>query len=510
MPQAIPIFGYIGGYAAATISAATGLSLLAAATLIDTVLINIALGLVSKALGPKSAGGNRAPINVTVRGTTVSRSVILGTTRAGGSVVFYGCSGTNNKYLHYVVAYAGHQCNAVKDIWLENLKILDANINAGTGAVTQAPLTGKLNIWRYLGTSTQSADATLVAAFPGKWTSSFQLKGIAYAHIRMERDDSAYPQGPPNSVTAKVEGAKLYDPRLDSTNGGSGSHRYTDATTWAYSNNAALALRWILTGGSVTTNVATPLVKYGLKDSNARIDDSYVIAAANLCDESLTGAYTTPAGDQLRYTHNQEHSCGEALREWIEDALSSMAGTCFYVNGKWRMYAGAYDSPVHTITDADIYGDIQITDTSSHEDRYNANAKAYLAKLQALDEDFAAGLTSCTLHAAVTSHAAFAYLGKQYGFTQIPIAGLSPDAEPAAGRLAEIAEQAKAAGVHHIFFETLVSPQLAQTIAREIGADTLVFNPLEGLTPDEIAAGKNYFSVMRDNLSHLRTALQCK
>lgn len=372
-----PVFTQIGIWLFAA-GEAIGLSaaaISAIATFGEIVLANMVLGKLSKALGPKSPGGGGVPVNVMIRDSADFRRVVHGSVRAGGSLVYYNTSGVNNAFLYYVVVYAGHQCNAVKDIWLDTVKILHANINAGTGAVTQAPFTGKLSIWRYTGTSTQASDATLQSAFSGVWTSAMQLKGCAYAVIRMERDQEAFPNGAPQNVTALVEGAKVYDPRLDSTNGGSGSQRYTDATTWTFPTNPnpALILRWILTGGSVTTDVATPLVRYGLKDLNSRMDDPYFIAAANKCDEVLTGAYTTPQGDQYRYSCNIELSCGEPVREWVEAVLATMAGALPYVNGKWRPYAGSYDAPTHTLTDADVYGDgIQIQDTTPAEDRYNA------------------------------------------------------------------------------------------------------------------------------------------
>ena len=76
--------------------------------------------------------------------------------------------------------------------------------------------------------------------------------------------------------------------------------------------------------------------------------------------------------------------------------------------------------------------------------------------------------------------------------------------------MAEIVDLAKQKNIKYIFFETLVSPKLADTIASEVGAKTLVLNPIEGLTDQEIARGKNYISVMKDNLTHLRIALQCQ
>ena len=101
-------------------------------------------------------------------------------------------------------------------------------------------------------------------------------------------------------------------------------------------------------------------------------------------------------------------------------------------------------------------------------------------------------------------------MADDYGFTQLAIAGMSPEEEPAAGALAKIAAEARAQDVKFIFFETLVNPQLARTIAEEIGAQTLVFNPLEGLTDAELAAGKDYLSVQRENLANHKIALQCR
>ncbi|HTK04759.1 MAG TPA: zinc ABC transporter substrate-binding protein [Candidatus Eisenbacteria bacterium] len=165
--------------------------------------------------------------------------------------------------------------------------------------------------------------------------------------------------------------------------------------------------------------------------------------------------------------------------------------------------------PVLAITQVGMIRDALAALDPAHAETYRTNAEAYAGELRTLDAAYRTGLSSCRLHTAVTAHASFAYLGRRYGFTQLPISGLSPDEEPSAGRLARIAEQAKALKVRYIFFETLVSPQLAKTIADEIGAQTLVFDPLEGLTDQDIASGKDYVSVMTENLANLKTALQC-
>ncbi|MDB4978362.1 MAG: zinc transporter substrate-binding protein [Candidatus Peribacteria bacterium] len=146
----------------------------------------------------------------------------------------------------------------------------------------------------------------------------------------------------------------------------------------------------------------------------------------------------------------------------------------------------------------------------AHVADYEKNATAYTHELQALDTAYKTGLATCGIKSIISSHNAFHYMAKRYGFQLISISGLSPDSEPSAKELAATADTARTNNIRYIFFETLVSPKLAQTIAKEVGADTLVLNPLEGLTSEDIRAGKNYLSIMRENLHNLRTAMQCQ
>lgn len=138
---------------------------------------------------------------------------------------------------------------------------------------------------------------------------------------------------------------------------------------------------------------------------------------------------------------------------------------------------------------------------------FHANSDAYIAKLEKLDQDFRAGLQNTKRKDFITQHAAFGYLAQQYGLTQVPIAGLSPEQEPSAAQMAKIVEFAKANKVTTIFFETLVSSSVADTIAQEIGAKTAVLNPIEGLTEEDAAHNLDYLSLMRQNLEALIQAL---
>jgi len=140
---------------------------------------------------------------------------------------------------------------------------------------------------------------------------------------------------------------------------------------------------------------------------------------------------------------------------------------------------------------------------------YEAGAHNYVEQLRALDQAFTSGLTGCKRKEFFTSHAAFGYLADRYGLQQHPIMGLSPDAEPKPKELAQIAADARAKGVKHIFFETLVADKVAKALAREIGAGTLLLNPLEGLTDQEVKDGKSFVSVMQQNLANLKIALEC-
>jgi zinc transport system substrate-binding protein len=136
-------------------------------------------------------------------------------------------------------------------------------------------------------------------------------------------------------------------------------------------------------------------------------------------------------------------------------------------------------------------------------------AEELVAELEELDTEFREGLANCERREIVTSHAAFGYLAEAYDLEQIPLTGISPEVEPSAQDIEALVDEVREEGATTVFFETLVSPRLAETVAREADADTAVLNPLEGLTEEEIEKGADYFSIMRENLDALRLALGC-
>ncbi|HEX8927874.1 MAG TPA: metal ABC transporter substrate-binding protein, partial [Actinomycetota bacterium] len=160
--------------------------------------------------------------------------------------------------------------------------------------------------------------------------------------------------------------------------------------------------------------------------------------------------------------------------------------------------------PVRFATIADRLGARLAEADPAHAAEYTARAAAVHAQLDELNTEYADALRTCQRRELVTSHGAFHYLADRYGLTQVGITGISPEAEPSPRRLAGVAKEAREHGTTTIFFETLVSPKVADTIAREVGARTAVLDPLEGIT-----GSGDYFSVMRDNLAALTTALGC-
>ncbi|WP_406198391.1 zinc ABC transporter substrate-binding protein [Kitasatospora sp. NBC_01560] len=140
----------------------------------------------------------------------------------------------------------------------------------------------------------------------------------------------------------------------------------------------------------------------------------------------------------------------------------------------------------------------------AHADDYRKNTDDLVGRLTALDEEFKAGLKDAGTRTFVTSHAAFGYLAEHYGLTQVAINGVDPESEPTPARLADVQKAAKENGVTTIFFETLVSPKLAETVAKDLGLKTAVLDPLEGVKDP---AKNDYLTVMRQNLANLRAAL---
>ncbi len=217
----------------------------------------------------------------------------------------------------------------------------------------------------------------------------------------------------------------------------------------------------------------------------------------------VNGAGFEPWLDKIRSDLREKHTVVEAVSESL-----------FFLNlnkeGKTIVDTHVWLSPNLAITIANNTFKALIKIDPKNESYYNKNYVALSIKLDKLDKEYQKGLASCKSKDIIVSHAAFGYLAETYGLNQVPIAGLSQDEEPSPADMAEVTKFARENNVKYIFFETLVSPKLSETIANEVGAKTLVLDPIEGLSDDDFAQGKNYFTVTESNLKNLQTALQCQ
>ena len=188
--------------------------------------------------------------------------------------------------------------------------------------------TSKVKIRSYLGTSTQTADATLISLFPTLWTSAHRARGVAYLICEFDYDETAFPSGLPN-VSAVIRGAKLYDPR-------------TATTVW--SENPALMVRHVLTHP-----------QFGKRTSMTAAEDARITAAANACDASTV--YTVDGVAQTAralYTAAIVLPFGGPARDALDDLAQAMGGQWAYSGGEFHLRAGGYTASVLTLTDADL------------------------------------------------------------------------------------------------------------------------------------------------------------
>jgi zinc transport system substrate-binding protein len=192
---------------------------------------------------------------------------------------------------------------------------------------------------------------------------------------------------------------------------------------------------------------------------------------------------------------------GGGFQPALEDAVADREGRSFDV-------LGAEEGDPHVWLDPARFERI-VAEIAVALGRAPAPSDTVLA-LSRLDEEFRRALDDCERRELVTAHAAFGHLAERYGLEQLALTGTSPDAEPSPRKLERLVDRVRAAGATTVFAEPLVSDRVAHTVAREVGADVAILDPVEGLSEERLDAGEDYLSVMRDNLAALRKGLGCR
>lgn len=329
--------GVLSGTITATSFSFFGATVFGAAA--TNFLISTALGAALNALTPKPSFSAAAGQGFSISGESgaaLDHQIIYGEARVGGARIYDSTTGGQNEYLHRVLAFAGHEIDSYQTIYLND----DPVTIDGSGNVTSpAVYNGYVRIKRYLGSPAQAADTDLVNETTplanGRWTTAHRLSGVAYLYVRFKFNADVFPNGVP-TVSAKIRGMKVYDPRT---------------TTTAWSNNSALCIRDYLTG------------PHGLNQPVGRIDDTMIIAAANICDQLV--------GTEKRYTCNGNFLTGAQPGEILGNLLTSMGGLIWYGQGKWRARAAAYDAPTIAFTEADLRSAVSVSTRHSRRDNFN-------------------------------------------------------------------------------------------------------------------------------------------
>ena len=143
---------------------------------------------------------------------------------------------------------------------------------------------------------------------------------------------------------------------------------------------------------------------------------------------------------------------------------------------------------------------------------YIKNAEAYAMQLSALDRRFREGLSSCRSDVLIHGgHFAFGYLAKRYHLRYLSAyRGFSPHAEPAPHDIIELIQNLRKHQLRYIFFEELVSPAVARTIADETGAKLLMLHGAHNISKDDWERKVTFLSLMENNLKNLSIGLECQ
>lgn len=302
------------------------------------------------------------------------RRLIYGNTKLSGPVVFAATSGSGNKYLHLVLVLGEGEIQAIDEIHFgeDNINITSDGTTDANGLTRFVAGSGNryenlVRVKKHLGSATQVADADLTNDV-SEWTFNHRLRGIAYIYIRLEYNQEKLASIP--NINAVVRGRKVYDPRLDSTNGGSGTHRFGDSDTWEYSRNPALCIRDFLTSD------------YGLGALQTEMDDIRFKEQANTCEGTVV--INANNDTQQRYTCDGLATLSESPVQIMESMLASCVGSLPYSQGKYQLQVGAVipASRNHTLDETFLAGGITIQSGGSASSRINSVRGTFMDSTQ--------------------------------------------------------------------------------------------------------------------------------
>jgi hypothetical protein len=385
MAIAAPVFAWIGNAVVTTLTSigvSTAAATFAAAVVTTVSQAALLAGLqyvVDDVSRQKSAPqGQELQLRID---PDMPREMLIGERIVAGSMVARYSRGSNLYNAHFVYQLADHPCVELSRVYGDGRVVQSTPLTHGTRTeITAYSYSGGARVWMtwHDGRPGQTVDSDLVTksaqdpdvvagAIQG-WTNDHLGRGCAYVHVEVQWDSDILTSIP--SFLFHVKGAKLYDRRLDTTAGGSGSHRIDDPSTWAYSTNAAVALDHYLLGYQVEDD---PLA-FGIGLSPNEVPYDIFAAAADLCDEDVT---TGTGGDVeviKRYAVNGIISAGDFFEDVLTTFQNQMAARVVDLGGRIGILGAEERTPVVSLDDDDWVSDeaVRFADKLPFSDLYGA------------------------------------------------------------------------------------------------------------------------------------------
>ena len=314
----------------------------------------------------------------TVRGTIEPMKIIYGEALVSGPIAFVGTRGEKNRDLYHAIVLAGHECESITDVYFDNEKIQNSQINsgaasggnvtAGTFGTIGADVVCKIN--KHLGDQT-APDADLDAAFLAIGSNHIGT-GLTYIVTKwtlIKKSQELWEKYNPQDIKALVKGRKVYDPRQDDTSDlyddtvGVSTQRADDSSTWEWSDNPV----WCLVDYLTNTD-------FGMSISLSKIDLEYAATAADACDVVVN----IPDGTEKRFACNGVIFGIDTHKANVNKILSAMNGMITYRNGKYIIRAGAYESPTVSLNESHLQGAVSVKTSAERSDRFNTVTGVYI------------------------------------------------------------------------------------------------------------------------------------
>ncbi|WP_029620606.1 phage tail protein [Pseudorhizobium marinum] len=291
----------------------------------------------------KQAGGTQFDREY---GENVSRKIACGYVGIAGHDVYVNTHGTSNKELQQVFALSDFPCDGLSRVWAGGNELpLTLESDVGYAQVFLVPSGDYAGVrfTFYRGTQTSADSALVTNANPSsRWSADHIGDGMCYVLATLTYDQERLNSFP--EFFFEIRGARLYDPRKDTTAGGSGSHRWGDYSTYEFSENPVVMDYNYRRGFSWNGDMFC-----GMGMATEDLPIANYATAANICDEV--------EGGEARYRCSVLLDCDVDHGDNIDALMQACGGMVIdSVDGSWPLI-GTAQPIVATFTDDDLITD---------------------------------------------------------------------------------------------------------------------------------------------------------